>query len=334
MSGGLVPYHLRPNKAVERYLFVELLTKINRSKPIGAYTYVGFGGAFLEDFKLIHRHFGNKKMLSIEIDPNVIKRQRFNLPLSCIKCTHQSSGQFIGSYSIKGNAAIWLDYASASEHRIQIQEFESLLPKLQTYDVVKITLNTNPEVLRSRDSMNAQGKRETEEERNIKRLEELNKRLGDYLPQDVTPDMMSVDELPQVLCRVLKAAADRIMRGRSEELFQPLSAFVYADSYHQMLTLTGIILPRAEVSSFLKETAIKRWDLSATDWKTIHRIRMPELTAREKLFIDSHLPRSNEKTIQKKLKFLFGANEQQSLKALKSYVIFYRHYPNYHRVVF
>jgi hypothetical protein len=334
MSGGLVPYHLRPNKSVDRYLFVELLAKVNRFKPITFYSYVGFGGPFLEDFKLIHNQFGNKKMISIEIDPNVLKRQEFNLPLSCIERLNQSSGDFIASYSIEGNAVIWLDYTDPRKIRLQIQEFESLLSKLQTYDVVKITLNANPETLRAHDARNEEGKRETTEERNEKRLEKLSERLGDYLPHGATSDMMTIDGLPQVLCRALEFAANNAMKGRLGNIFQPLAAFAYADSQHQMLTLTGIILPRADIRDFFRETAIRKWRLSATDWRTIHKIKLPELTAREKLFIDRHLPKSNEKRIQKKLKFLFGADEEQSLEVLKSYVTFYRHYPNYIRAVF
>ncbi|WP_407928292.1 O-methyltransferase, partial [Collimonas silvisoli] len=57
MSGAYVPYHLRQNKAVDRQLFVDLLTKLNRYKAIGDYSYVSFGGPYLEDFKLVHSHF-------------------------------------------------------------------------------------------------------------------------------------------------------------------------------------------------------------------------------------------------------------------------------------
>ena len=44
------PYHQRPNKTVDRYLFVELLSKINRYRHIGDYSYIGLGGPSLEDF--------------------------------------------------------------------------------------------------------------------------------------------------------------------------------------------------------------------------------------------------------------------------------------------
>lgn len=334
MSGGFLPYHMRPNKAVERQLFVELLSKVNRFKPIRLYTYVGFGGSFLEDFKLIHTYFGNKKMISIEEDSNVLRRQKFNLPLKCIKRLHQKSGDFIASYSVNGPATIWLDYASASDTRIQVEEFESLISKLQTYDIVKITLNANPETLVPQDSKDENDKRETSDIRNSKRLQILSERLGDYLPQEITPDMMNTAGLPLVYCRVLEFAANNALNGRSLETFQPLSAFVYADSAHQMLTVTGIVLEKTEIKKFLRETAIKQWQLSSIDWKTIHKIRVPDLTAREKLFIDRYLPASNEKQIHKKLNFLFHEDEAVSLEILKSYTTLYRYYPSYHKVVF
>ncbi|GEM_PF-2628037 len=34
MSGSNLPYHLRPNKAIERQLFIELLLTINLEDPI------------------------------------------------------------------------------------------------------------------------------------------------------------------------------------------------------------------------------------------------------------------------------------------------------------
>ena len=334
MSGGFIPYHLRPNKAVDRQLFVELLAKVNRFKPIGQYTYIGFGGSFLEDFKLIHTYFGNKKMISIEEDLNVLKRQKFNLPLRCITRRHEKSGDFIASYPIRGSAMIWLDYANPRQLRVQIEEYEALISKLQLHDIIRITLNASPDTLRGRDSVDEKEKRETADVRNAKRLKKLTDQLGDYLPQDTDATMMTVDELPQVYCRVLEFAANKASQGRSSEMVQPLSAFVYADSAHQMLTLTGIIIEKKEVTEFFRKTAIKRWRHASVDWKTFRVIRVPELTAREKLFIDRYLPSSKQKGIHKRLDFLFAEDEVTSLEILKSYTDYYRYYPSYHRVTY
>jgi hypothetical protein len=54
MSGSEVSYNLRPNKFVERQLFVELLTKICRQPP-SKYAYISLGGPQLEDHRLMHR---------------------------------------------------------------------------------------------------------------------------------------------------------------------------------------------------------------------------------------------------------------------------------------
>ena len=94
MSGGAVAYHLRENKAIERGLFIELLTRVGRVANISDYTYIGFGGPFLEDFKALHASLRIAKMISIEMDENVCKRQAFNRPADFIeieKCTSNSS---------------------------------------------------------------------------------------------------------------------------------------------------------------------------------------------------------------------------------------------------
>src|SRR6266850_786762 len=152
-KGGFVPYHLRPNKAVDRQLFIELLFRLQQYRDISKYVYVGFGGPTFDDFKLIHSYFANKKMISLEIDEVVWRRQSFNQPVSCIESLQISSGQFIDSYSLSANAIVWLDFPTARDTRTHIEEFQSLLPKLRNFDIVKITLNADVESLHSRYGM-------------------------------------------------------------------------------------------------------------------------------------------------------------------------------------
>ena len=53
------PYHLRPNKAIDRFLLVDLLRHVPYEER-KRYEYIGLGGPFLEDFKIMplpsHRH--------------------------------------------------------------------------------------------------------------------------------------------------------------------------------------------------------------------------------------------------------------------------------------
>jgi len=334
MSGAFVPYHQRQNKGVDRLVFIDLLTKINRARPIGDYRYISFGGPYLEDFKLIHSQFGNDDLISIENDPIALGRQSFNRPLNCIQCKGLDSAAFVDNYEAEKNSIIWLDYADPKKTAEQINEFQALLSKLMSYDILKITLNANPGALRA-DGMYTNGKRETKEECQNMRLEKLKQRLGDHLPPSTTAVDMTKDGLPEVLSRAIEHAANSVMSSRrlTKEIFQPLLSFVYSDSDHQMLTITGIILPKGSKGNFLRETNISRWKLAATKWGEVKRIMVPALTAREKLFIDQCLPKSSGKQIQGKLKFLFDKQPAISVNIIDSYRMFYRHYPNFQRVL-
>lgn len=147
MSGENVPYHLRQNKAIDRNLFIELLTRLNRYKSIEEYTYISFGGSFLEDFKLIHAFTGIGNMISLEADENTYERQKFNMPINCIKPLREKSGDFISAHTFVGKNIVWLDYASPREMEEQLGETEYLVTQLYDFDIVKITLNANANTL-------------------------------------------------------------------------------------------------------------------------------------------------------------------------------------------
>ena len=335
MSGAWVSYHLRQNKAVDRMLFIDLLSKLNRYIPIPSYEYIGFGGAFLEDHKLIHSHFGNMNLTSIEMDDHVWERQKFNLPLNCIKRAKTRSNDFIDSFNPSNPSIIWLDYANPNERRDQLMELQRLLPKLDNNDVVKITLNANPQTILPDSETKPDGKRYTQDEALPIRLDRLNKKLGDYLPQNVTPNEMTKKKFPSVLCRAIEYAANKGMESRrSKSIFQPLTAFSYADSEHQMLTVTGIILERNKITEFFKKTNVKKWKLATSKWGEFQEIKVPSLTVREKMFLDQMLPNSTASAIHKKLKFQFDKKENESLEVINSYKKYYRYYPNFQKVHF
>ena len=128
MSGSTIPYQLRPNKAVDRQIFIDLLTKLNKWIDISNSQYIGFGSFVLEDFKNFHFQLGIYKMTSIEIDVETFKRQKFNQPLTCIDLQMMSSGDFISGYQQNNDdtAIFWLDYTNPSDLRNQIEEFQNL----------------------------------------------------------------------------------------------------------------------------------------------------------------------------------------------------------------
>ena len=80
-AGSSLPYRLRPNKAVDRELFLSLLMRLAPRLHVEKYHYVGLGGPFLEDFRLVHARLGLATMTCVETEEEVHKRQLFNRPV-------------------------------------------------------------------------------------------------------------------------------------------------------------------------------------------------------------------------------------------------------------
>ena len=327
VSGGYVPYRLRQNKAVERLAFLELLRKLNRHEAchIPDYSYTGFGGPSLEDFKLLHNSFGIKKLISLESNRYVHKRQEFNKPVSCIECRNEKSGDFLTTFQRRESSIVWFDFTSAKDLRVQVEEFQNLLSKLAEYDIAKITLNANPS--NWVNSTEARGK-----ELFKLRFAKLEDTLDDLLTSAVDVDMMSNNGFPNALVKIVQYATSKAMRPRSDMTFQPLTAFAYADG-QQMLTVTGIILSKSESNSFLKKTGVARWQLANTDWSTPKEINVPDFSAKERIYVDAKLPKYSADTIHKWLGLQFSKKRSESLEMMRIYTEFYRHSPYFSEVI-
>lgn len=157
MSGHNVPYQLRPNKFVERQLFLDILDFVRIWNGPSKYLYASMGGRFLEDFRLVNHRFAIEQMISIEKDATTCNRQQFNR-LGFIDCRNQSTGEFVddvervtGLYPGR-RLVVWLDFATANERGEQLGEFRELITKLAVGDVAKITLNANPQSFRKRSA--------------------------------------------------------------------------------------------------------------------------------------------------------------------------------------
>jgi hypothetical protein len=353
MSGASVPYQLRPNKYVERQLFAELLAGVDRVRPVANYFYVSMGGRLMEDFKLIHSRFGVTSMISIEMNEAAYNRQIFNKPLAQIRCYQIPSRDLIDQFDryakdyIHRNAIVWLDYAIANDRGEQLSEYRRMLGKLKPFDVAKITLNANPGTLVCR----SKGKKQNEAQR--EGLEELERQLGEYTPDppyDYT--VMTAKKLPQFLAEAVRKAAIGGLESDRGLIVAPLSAFVYNDAAHDMLTMTCIILEdrietagRIEATDtgamaltsdsafevFLKESRLASWSFLATAWNDVRRIAIPDLSLKERAAIHETLnaPDIDLKSAHASLRFQLGEDEEESLKELAAYADHYRYYPSF-----
>jgi len=333
MSGGSVPYHLRQNKAVERGVFVDLLFRVGRATPdaLQRYQYVGLAGPFSEDFKLLHAQIGIKSFVSIESKQAVLLRQRWNSPLRGIDYQWCSTQNFIDAFVRVKPTVVWLDYAAPSEVAAQLAEVEQLIAKLQNYDILKVTFCASDHSLERGPS------RDTPESK----IEQARQRLGDYLPAGTHLSVEDVDwkGYPKLVMKCAELAVKNGMRGSVASRFQLLTTFSYSDSAHRMLTFTGIVLPRGKVTEFFEKSRIAHWDLATTKWgangAVPKQIQIPELSLRERLFVDQQLPkRGTPKTIMRRLGFrIADGGDAKTVDALASYRDFYRYFPYFSKMV-
>lgn len=333
MSGGAVPYHLRQYKAVDRAVFVEVLHRVGRvtETALRDYKYVGFAGPFSEDFKIVHSQLGIARFCSIEADANVLPRQAFNSPLRGIEFRHCSSRDYVDQFNTNEPTITWLDYTNPAHTGDQLAEVQTLVGKLGDYDVLKVTFNA------SHTNLGPHGIDPVAIEQRITRARE---RLADYLPPgfEVTAEDVDKKGYPSLVLKGLELAILAGMNGQPKSLFQPITAFTYADSQHRMLTLTGILIPKGRRSRFVAETGLARWKLSTLKWEERTfpiDIVVPEMSLRERLFVDQQLPRRGSSgKIFRRLGFrLEAGGDDRTVAALASYKNFYQYFPQFSRVL-
>ena len=333
MNGGKIAYNLRPNKFVERQLFVELLTKVC-TKPPDKYVYVSLGGPQLEDQRLVHQRLGMKKLVSLEADSVIHKRQLFNCRPSFIKCWNKSTEDFVNNFDTFTNSyseeefIIWFDYAAADARLEQIIEYETLLSQLKDGDIIKITMNANPNTLGERRSG------ERPEDTQMRRVENLQNILGDYLSEPVVHREMTSRGFVPILCNVIEHASLKAVRYEPDSQPIPLAAFVYQDGPHQMLTVTVRHTQKREAESFCKKLKSQDWEYLPSGWQDVTRVNVPNLTAIEQLHIEKLLFSEDHETIHDKLPFCFDQDRETSIEILKAYAAHYRRYPSYFPVAF
>ncbi|WP_316662437.1 O-methyltransferase [Ralstonia mannitolilytica] len=317
-----MPYHLRQNKAIERALFIDLLARVGRYRNISDYRYIGFGGPYLEDFKVLHSSLRIRDMISLEGDANVAKRQLFNQPLSCIDIRNQTSGEFLIEHSFDKSSVVWFDYVTPASMTEQLGETRQLISMLTAGDVFKITLNANPEALG----------RPMEGDLKEYRAVRAQERLAEYGPAVIDPDMTTSKNYPTLLLHAIHSAAKKGVEGDRRLFVQPLSAFVYKDG-QQMVTATGILLNHADRDPFFRDTRLQHWAYRNLTWDVPTQVSIPDLSAKERMHIESLLPDIDAKVIAEKMGYFVGPDKDEAEVLMQNFVTYYRLSPWFSRVL-
>lgn len=319
-------YSTRPNKHVDRELFVELVGRALSTTPTVNCGYFSMGGPQMVDQISMYRKNGITKLYSFDGDEEIVKRQEFNAPTAETVCRQHLAEELAPNIDdLKeemhiGRSVVWFDYTGNSERAVQIWEFATLLEKLEPGDIARISLDASfPPAKRLAEL--------TEELRND-RLAGMNElvrqEFGDLHPEDV--ELSSQFEMPKYLSKCVEQACARAQAniiGVQVEI-APLLLTTYCDS-SPMFT-AAVMLCSDDVDTPMPAG----FDFLCSNWLDIENLEVPDLTAREKSLMDRLLDRSIEE-VDDALDYDI-ARKNQRLRQWEAFKKFHRFLPQFQHV--
>jgi hypothetical protein len=307
------PYHLRPNKAVDRFLLIDLLKKLHGCLELSQYTYYGFGGPFLEDFRLFYQFFPEIDLVSLESDYATFKRQQFHKFSKVLKLENKSFHDFLGDFESDGKEIFWLDYTNFDIGRFD--ELNRLLANSESGVLVKVTLRLGRDV----NTYEIYGSQHGG-------IKEFIKKYHEFLPNPLPKYHLEPRKFPKLVQDMIQIAAEKALPANCGFIFQPLNSVYYSDGT-QMLSVTGIVLRNSEKNKV--NNCLKNWKFSNLSWKKDPiRIDVPFLSLKERLHLEEFLP-DNGNALAKRMKYSVGDN---NIKQLSQYADFYSYYPYFVKV--
>lgn len=311
-------YHLRLNKSVDRLLFIDIIKAFNVCFEINGYRYIGFGGPYLEDFKLLSNMFPAIKMISIESDDETFKRQKFHVCSTNLELTPGSFKDFLDKTEVfdKYPVIAWIDYTDNKIERFR--EIEALSKKAGINSLVRVTLRAQPVNIKAPAWLNKKFKKELKQICDEYSLGNINEE-----------DFFQEASLSKIVCLLIEKAMRKGLDS-DERVFKLLHKVRYSDGT-QMVSVTGLI--GDEDSDKIVEEM--KSQCSYIDGNEIGVIDIPPLTLKERFHIEAYLPskKKDGKTIAKILGYMIGKDGDDSLRKYEQYEKYYPYYPYFNKII-
>jgi hypothetical protein len=297
-----INYSIRPAKATQRYMLLDLFGRLTVFDSLADYLYVGFGSTFFVDFRLMHQRFGTSRMFSIERETALSRRFELNRPYKSVQMLYGESRKMLLDPSIPWSSApaiVWLDY----DEKLDLQKLadcERVLARAGHGSVLLVTFSA-------------------EAEKRIRGREDIvRERLGKWVPE--ADDDMSLDagRVRELSFDALNGNAQSDLAGRGgEKVFRPLVRFSYSDG-HSMGTWGGLILDAS------RETEADACGFERLPWTVAasaqtYEIDVPNLTPVERALIEQHLPNHPGRARQRLRSHDIPEQEVERLLALYRY---------------
>jgi hypothetical protein len=305
------PYHLRTNKAVDRYMLVEVLKRVLPAQPAKhKFRYVGMGGPFLEDLKIIDQYFPEMPLVSIEEEPEVVKRQEFHRFKRGVELRPQTDKEFVAAMDEGTLVALWFDYLGCEAKNFE--RFGDAVKKAAPGSILRITLNAG-----FRGEAAAQAK--------------FKEDFDQILPANWEPYFENEDTYLVLLQKMIEMVT--LPPPMSEWGFYLINSSTYRDGA-RMLTVTGIKCLDAEWPA--KKRLFVGWPFRVRNWD--HRpirINVPELSLQERMRLSAVLPTTSKspgKRLRRRLGYLTANSEKAAADDLANYAAFVRYFPVFARL--
>ena len=307
-----INYSVRPNKAVERRLLLQLLTALDKRADLdlSAYRYIGFGSIWFVDFSLVHRALGIDDMLSFEAASSREKRVNFNIPFECVKVKLGTYSDKFAELTWEKKQLIWLDYDGVLQAEM-FTDLRQTVSQVPSKSIMLLSVNADPSQLREAGNDVA-----SQEVRLRDTVGAAN------LPSDAH-GRMGRNLFPELVGEIWNNAFENAVAERPGFTYRPLVNIAYADGV-PMVTCGGMILSDEDAAT-LATVALEDFAYLAPR-ESQFVLSVPHLTPREKLRFDQLVPlrgAATSKTVKKKLGFELKDTE------IESYIRHYLHYPLY-----
>lgn len=312
-SYNLFNYNHRPAKTVERKIFIELLKEIYGVVDARHCTYIGFGSPFFVDFRMIHKELGIKRMINIENKTEDQARFEFNKPFSCIQLCWGNSTDVLIDIDWNGKKIIWLDYDETLK-TYMLEDVDIIFSNIEPGSFYFYSCNSS--LPRFYDKVNQ-----------VYKVDEFKQEFGDYVPFDLTSQMLTGSQSPFLIRRMVFSRINHILEQRNAILddgnklvYNQMFLLTYRDRA-PMISTGGIVTTRSESESLNKSKVLSLPYVRTRD--QVLDIESPVLTNSEIDLINTHLPKAKSRFLKlKKLKFI---PEQE----LEKYYSIYRYYPSF-----
>jgi len=318
------PYHLRPNKAVDRFMFIESIRKLEKLHDLSEYTYYGLGGPYLEDFRLLYEFCPEINMVSIEKSQHTRERQKFHLPCATLSIKPGDFSSFLSNYQSAGKKSIfWMDYNEILNLSF-FSEFTDLLCKVVENSMIKVTLPYRPS-----DYIDQPGE--------SSKAEEFRTKFGALTTEEPTSNPEEFALILQGMAR--KVAEEALPLGETPNealVFQPISSFWYSDMECKdspyMFTMTGIVCRGGRINEIKEIFKSSKFNV---EWKKPTKIDVPILSTKERLHLQKQLPCSGNagEELLEALGYNIDENKEKTKAKLEQYATFHRHFPYFMKAV-